>query len=115
MKEFIFAVQFILCQETYYNQDGKFTNEIFGRASYNKDKVYLEADGLFESYKVTHIEKTADSHLVMFANKDAYGLLRATKNNLYVDFTVIEDSKVYWIKIKYKVKTTNFDEALEMY
>lgn len=112
MKELLIIFQFILSQETYITDEGKITNNIKGRLSYDEKMLHLVVDGQIEDYYVSHIEKHQDFHLVLFDNEGIYGTLRATKYNLYLDFTVIdEEGEMDWIKVVYKVKKTNLNDS----
>ena len=112
MKEVLFAFQFIFAQETYFTEEGRITNKVDGRLTYDQEMLYLVIDGQIEDYYVTHIEKREDSHLVLFDNEGIYGILKANSEELYLDFTVIdEDGEFDMIKVKYKVTRTNlFDK-----
>lgn len=114
MKELIFAIQFIISQETYIASD-KVINKITGRASYNNEVLYLVVDQTINEYKVSHIESAGDSHLVLFEKEGIYGTLKATKDNLYFDFYVKDSTGVSRVKVIYKVKKTNFNETVEMF
>jgi len=111
VKELIFAIQFIISQETYVTSD-RVVNKITGRVSYNKEALYVVVDDRISEYEVSHIEKGNGTHLVLFEKEGTYGTLRATPANLYFNFTVKDSTGVSHIIVIYKVKYTNLESGL---
>lgn len=107
MKEFLFCLQLILSQETYYIEGERISTPIKGVFVLTSEMAYLKVDTITNEYPVKTIREYSDHYIALVETKDGYGTFRITKNQVKMEQRVEFSGRSHLVKVTYTVKLSN--------